>query len=155
MQYGTWIHDVRAQEKDKGVDFYKLACYASKLTPYIKDRLSYALRDLEQLYLALPADIDGDAEQREYWEASREEYIESVRTALCGIAAALAAVGCTDEELAGIPKSNKELPDAVDDDESDDDDDEMVETIRLEVMELREKAAQAEKEKEEHADQLT
>jgi hypothetical protein len=162
VQFGTWLKDVRAQERDRGVDHYELACNASLLTPYIKDNLSLALRDLELLYTKLPTGLMSDDEQRAHWEESRDTYVVQVRDALERIAATLTAVGCTEKELASI-SDDRESPDDVPqeparDEEGDGEgDDEEAETVLLAVRELREKAADGEGEvvKEECASTLT
>lgn len=113
VQLGTWLRVARAQERDSGVDFRELACYASKLTPHIQDHLAPALQDLELLYAELPPTVSAEEEQREFWESYRSEYIRRIRGALDHIGAALVAVGCTDEELLADPEPD---PDPEDED---------------------------------------
>lgn len=158
MQFGTWLKDVRAQERDRGVDHFDLACNASRLTPYIKDNLALFLRDLEFLYLELPTERMSEADQREYWEEHRDEYVRRLRIALNRLAATLTAVGCTDQELAGISDSATPSDDVPEvDSEDQEGDDEEAETVLLEVRELREKAFEGDGEvvKEECATALT
>lgn len=160
VQLGTWLRDVRAQERDRGVDHYELACHASRLTPYIKDNMSQALRDLERLWMRLPTELMGEDEQRLFWEEYRAEYIRQVQGALVRFAASLTAVGCTEEELAlafdGASEKTEESdtgegnPKEIEEGDSAED-----ETIRLEVKELREKAADPEVTKGETARALT
>lgn len=97
---GTWLRAVRAEERDKGVDFRALACHASELTPYVRDQLSRAAQGIEELYASLPSPLTPDTQQREFWESGREEYVARVCEAVQRLGAALAAVGCTDNELA-------------------------------------------------------
>lgn len=102
MLFGTWLRSIRTQERDTGVDFNQLACYGSKLTPYIQDHMAVALKDIEMMYNQLPSTALSEEEQRERWEGLRTEYIARMRAALDHFGAALAAVGCTEEELGQI-----------------------------------------------------
>lgn len=144
MTYGTWLSAARAEEKRLGVDHHEMACYASRLTPYVQNHLAVALRDLEQLYAELPSPIAEDVEQREYWEGTRREYVSRIRAALDHIGAALTAVGCTDEELrlAGrIAVTEKEGEEPAET-EADDDQDTHV-NLRLESIRVAVAAAAA------------
>jgi hypothetical protein len=100
--FGTWLASIRASERDSGVDHRELACYASKLTPYVQGHMSEALHDLEKLYTQLPPTVAEESDQREAWEGLREEYVRTLRQALDHLAATLTAVGCTDAELGGV-----------------------------------------------------
>jgi hypothetical protein len=106
--FDSWLHTVRAQERDGGVDYRNLACYPDKLTDYIQDHMSTALQGLEELYAELPSKVAKDDEQREAWITQRESFIIRTRAALDHLAAALSAVGCTDEELSGSTKGREE-----------------------------------------------
>lgn len=132
MEYGTWLHATRAQEKVDGVDHIAMACYASTLTPYIRDHLAPALQGLEDLYAQLPPVIATEESQREYWENGRDAYIAKIRAALDHIGAALNAVGCTDEQLA---KAGQSVAETDDDGEAEPVGNE--ETMRLNATELR------------------
>jgi hypothetical protein len=99
VQNGTWLRDVRAKERDKGVNHKDLACYASSLTPYVRDHLARAAQGIEELYGQLPSVIIPDGAQRTFWEEGREDFISRVCEVLSHLGAALAAVGCTDNEL--------------------------------------------------------
>lgn len=98
MPNGTWLRDLRAVERDRGVDYMSLACNASELTPYVRDQLSLAAQGIEALYASLPSPLTPDGDQRSHWEGTREEYIARVCEAVQRLGAALAAVGCTDGE---------------------------------------------------------
>lgn len=102
MSYGTWLRDLRAEERDAGVDHRDLACYASKLTPHVRDHLALAAQGIEELYTSLPAMITPDWAQRTYWEDSREVYLTRLTQALQHLGSALVAAGCTDAELNGL-----------------------------------------------------
>jgi hypothetical protein len=146
VQLGTWLQVARAQERDRGVDFRELACYASKLTPHIQDHLAPALQDLELLYAELPAAVSAEEDQREFWESYRTEYIRRIRGALEHISSALVAVGCTDEELLADPEPSPE-PEDEDAEPSEDDDSEdgeggAEETVSLPLPEIRQAVGQ-------------
>lgn len=102
MQFGTWLRDARAQEKDRGVDHRELACYASKLTPYVQDRMARALQGLEELYAQLPSVAAPEEKQREAWEGGREAFVVRTREALDLLGAVLTSIGCTEKELASV-----------------------------------------------------
>jgi hypothetical protein len=143
--YGTWLKDVRAQEKTQGVDHRELACYASLLTARVQDELSRALRGLELLYIRIPAVALHEDFQRDRWENYRTEYIREIREALDHIGAALAAVGCTDEELAGAHQTqcsaeDEEEPEEPTDESSEEDSSDGIadneETVKFPVVVL-------------------
>lgn len=126
MTHGTWLRTVRSREKSAGVDHRQFACYASTLTPHVRDHLARAAQGIEKLYGQLPAATVSEADQREHWTEGREAYIDSIRDVLGHLAAALTAVGCTDKQLAlgdpgeeGIPAEVPEEPDGPDDAEED------------------------------------
>ena len=100
--FGTWLATVRASERDSGVNHRELACYPSKLTPYVQGHMSEALHSMEKLYAQLPPVLLDEDEQREAWEGRREEFIRAMREALDHIAATLSAVGCTDSLLSTV-----------------------------------------------------
>lgn len=102
MQFGTWLRDARAREKDKGVDHRELACYANKLTPYVQDCMARALQGMEELYAQLPPAVAPEEKQRKQWEDGRTAFVARMRESLDLIGAALTAVGCTEEELAAV-----------------------------------------------------
>lgn len=139
MHFGTWLRAARAEEKSKGVSHRDLACYASKLTPYVQEHLALALQDMEKLYAELPPVLLEDSVQRVFWEGFREEYISRVRGSLDHIGAALAAVGCTDDQLAQVGQKDEpveeELPEP--DDDGDGEEDVVEETLTIPVLPLR------------------
>ncbi len=100
MLFGTWLHDARVRDREAGVDHRELACYGEKLTPYVQEHLAKALQGLERLYMRIPSTLLDEKALREQWEEFRPQYIRDIRTALESLAAALTAVGCTDEQLA-------------------------------------------------------
>lgn len=100
MTHGTWLRTVRAQEKAQGVDHRRLACYATELTPHVRDHLARAAQEIENLYGRLPAGTVLEEDQRKHWTEGREDYIDSLRAVLGHLASALTAVGCTDKRLA-------------------------------------------------------
>lgn len=102
MQFGTWLRDARAQEKDRGISHRDLACDARKLTPYVQDRMARALQGLEELYAQLPSVAAPEEAQRAQWEEGRRAFIVRTREALDLLGATLTAVGCTEEELESI-----------------------------------------------------
>lgn len=108
MHFGTWLRATRAKEREDGVDHVELACYASKLTPYIRDHMARALQDMEELYAQLPSAAVPEENQRDHWENGRQAYITRMRESLDHIGAALNAVGCTDEELDNVSQANEE-----------------------------------------------
>jgi hypothetical protein len=114
---------VRDREKASGVDHRDLACYASRLTPHVRDHLAHAAQEIEKLYGQLPSAASFESQQREHWEEGREDYIESIRSVLGHLASALTAVGCTDEQLAlgesGEDPEPAPLPDEPDEPETD------------------------------------
>lgn len=55
--------------------------------------------------MRIPSVVLDEEELRELWPEFRAEYIREARRALDHIAAALTAVGCTEEELAGADGS--------------------------------------------------
>jgi hypothetical protein len=112
--FGTWLRSVRAREREAGVDHRELACYASKLTPYIQDNLSEALHRLEKLYIQIPATAFTEQIQRERWEKLRPGYVRDVREALDFLAATLTAVGCTEDELESVNRPSAD-PEGNDD----------------------------------------
>jgi hypothetical protein len=98
-------------EQGKGVDHRELACYATALTPYVRDHLARAAQNIEELYAQLPSAVVGEEQQRGYWESGREAYITRLCEVLHHLGAALTAVGCTDDELksmCGCEESVKE-----------------------------------------------
>lgn len=99
MLYGTWLQSARAREREAGVDHRDLACYANLLTSYVQEHLSQALYRLEKLYIRVPPTALNEEHQRSLWETLRPDLIRDVREATDHIAAVLAAVGCTEEEL--------------------------------------------------------
>lgn len=111
MQYGTWLTTLRAEEATEGVDHYEMACYADRLTSYVRDHLHAAVDGLTAADYGIPeTSLTPDDELREHWETTRSEYIQQLREALGHIGAALTAVGCTDKqlELAGTKPDESE-----------------------------------------------
>lgn len=102
MPYGTWLEGVRSQERSRGVDYRHLACYASELTPYVRDQLARAALGLEEIYAHLPSLLVSDDAQREHWVAARDTYVNHVSAVVRHLGAALSAVGCTDAEFAQV-----------------------------------------------------
>lgn len=98
MQFGTWLGVLRAEEAKDGVDHYELACYADKLTPYVRGHLADALGTLRGVDDLIP-EFSSEQELRGFWEDSRDEYIRKIRETLDHVGAALTAVGCTDKQL--------------------------------------------------------
>lgn len=145
VQFGTWLSDARASEKDKGVNHRELACYGSKLTPYVQNQLAPALQDMETLYAALPSVTEDEEKQRAFWEDFRPEYVQRIRVALDSIGAALTAVGCTEDELASAvpdatePDASSETPEGEDQEPKND------ETVLLDVVEVRQAVEASEK----------
>lgn len=97
-----------------------MACYASKLTPYVQDHMARALQNMEELYAQLPSVALSEEDQREHWENGRGAYITRMRESLDHIGAALSAVGCTDKELdrvgqADETKNENDTPEPFDD----------------------------------------
>lgn len=107
MQFGTWLSALRGQESIDGVDHYELACYASKLTPYVRGNLDDALGLLASVSDDIPDGVSDD-DLRAYWEENRSAYIRKIREVLDHIGAALTAVGCTDKQLELAAKSDEE-----------------------------------------------
>lgn len=99
MPNGTWLRNLRAVERDKGVDYTTLACHASELTPYVREQLARAAQGVEEVYSQLPSAVLPEAEQRARWESSREEYVARICEAVQRLGVALTAVGCSDAEL--------------------------------------------------------
>lgn len=120
MLFGTWLQSARARESAAGVDHRELACYAGKLTNYTQEELSRALHRLERLYIRIPPSPLGEKEQRQMWEERRSDFISEIRESLDNIAAVLAALGCTEEELeaAGARAEDAETGETEDDVES-------------------------------------
>lgn len=122
MPNGTWLADTRAVEKDMGVDHNELACHASLLTPYIRDRLARAARALEELYGQLPSPLAPEGEQRGYWEGGREAYVGRICEVIQHLGSALSAVGCTDDEAERYLVCEETVNEAKRDNASSDDD---------------------------------
>lgn len=138
MHHGAWLRATRTQEKDSGVDHKELACYAGRLTPYVQDHLSHALKGLEELYMLLPSTVLEESEQREEWEELRDEFIERTRKALDHIGATLCSVGCTDEQLANAGRDHDNAEDQETEDQEGDNGeacDEDDETIAMPIPE--------------------
>lgn len=115
MQFGTWLRDARAQERDRGVSHRELVSQPVMLTEYMQDHMARALQNMEELYAQFPAAAHDEARQREIWEALREPFVIRMREALDHIGAVLTVV-CTTEELerAGC---DEESPESAPEDE--------------------------------------
>lgn len=116
MHFGTWLRDVRAEEREAGVNHRDLACRPAELTSYVQDQMCEALSRMERLYIRIPPAPLDESHLREKWEDFREPYIYELRKALDHIGAALTAVGCTEDELASIGRPeilSEETPEAL------------------------------------------
>lgn len=110
MRFGTWLRDIRAKEREAGVNHRDLASRPAELTSYVQDHLSQALRKLELMYTQIPPAPIPEDRLRIRWESFRGRYIRDIRYALDHIGAALTAVGCTEEELAAVGQLVKVVP---------------------------------------------
>ncbi len=146
--FGDWLETARAQGRATGVDYRDLACYARKLTPYVEHELFVAARGLEQMYIRIPPGPLDEETLRGMWEDHRSDYIRNLRGVLDHLALALAAVGCSSEELAdaGMPEVPQKIADEASEKAPEDSVPAAEETIEVKIpVPLNKKSAELKK----------